>query len=408
MKRLLQILFPALLLASGLSSCNFLFGSKQDDQVDDVLKQGAIDPNLVPNTVGYVPILPIWSNFQEPTDVFVGYDEMVYVVDKRGLNILDLKGTFHRLIPIPGATKVTQDRRIHTYVIGRYDTVLNGESYNIAAIYHLRNASQENGPIFVDTILHYFNDNSRFNTNFRGTADAAVEFTGVSCIADNTLYVSRKGPTNSPSSISANDNAVLIYDPNGANLGYAIGLNAISSSIKSAVQPSGIGTFIGPPQLAFGMNTTADFLLLQGSPQAEYKVLWIKQSFNPETGPEYTGNPALLNFDTSKADGFLYAPFRFGMPADVCVAPDETRNIFVVDSQKDSLYQFSPAGFEGVIPPAASGLTKLIKTSFGGSGSGPFQFKQPSGVAYFRRMLYVADKGNNRVIRYRLNTDLER
>ena len=39
-----------------LTSCDFLFGRKDDDAVKDILTQGAIDPNLVPNTVGYVPV----------------------------------------------------------------------------------------------------------------------------------------------------------------------------------------------------------------------------------------------------------------------------------------------------------------------------------------------------------------
>jgi hypothetical protein len=29
------------------------------------------------------------------------------------------------------------------------------------------------------------------------------------------------------------------------------------------------------------------------------------------------------------------------------------------------------------------------------------------GICYNRKMIYVADKGNNRICRYKLNTDLE-
>jgi hypothetical protein len=104
----------------------------------------------------------------------------------------------------------------------------------------------------------------------------------------------------------------------------------------------------------------------------------------------------------------LYQSYRFAQPADVCIAPDETGYIFVVDAQKDSLYQFTNKGFEGVNPPANSGIKKQIITSFGGRGAGAFEFNQPSGVAYFKRIVYVADKGNNRIIRYKLSTDLER
>lgn len=75
---------------------------------------------------------------------------------------------------------------------------------------------------------------------------------------------------------------------------------------------------------------------------------------------------------------------------------------------KDSLYQFTGRGLEGVPPPANNnGSGKYIKTSIGGRGAGPFQFNQPSGVCYFNRVIYVADKGNNRIVRYRLSTDVE-
>jgi hypothetical protein len=48
-----------------------------------------------------------------------------------------------------------------------------------------------------------------------------------------------------------------------------------------------------------------------------------------------------------------------------------------------------------------------VLASFGGEGAGPFQFVDPSGVCYFRRTVFVADKGNGRIIRYQLSTDLE-
>ena len=46
------------------TSCEFLFGTREDDTIDDIFDQGEIDPNLVQNEVGYVPILPIWKIFQ--------------------------------------------------------------------------------------------------------------------------------------------------------------------------------------------------------------------------------------------------------------------------------------------------------------------------------------------------------
>ncbi|MFN3528717.1 MAG: hypothetical protein ACK417_02185 [Bacteroidia bacterium] len=402
-------LWPALLLV--LSGCNFLFGSKQDDSVDDVLRQGAIDPNMVREIVGYVPILPTWEGFIDPSDVYVGYDEMVYVVESSptnsGLWVLDLKGDRQNFIPITGATKVTQDRRMHTYVLGRINLNRDGEIFNLAAVYVLTGTGTRE-PVFIDTLIHPFNDLSRNNTNFRGVFDEQVEFTGLATTHDNGFYLARRGPTNSLTSTAVPDNAVLVYRPNRTNNGSVRSLNPNTSSLRSSMSLSGLTSFLAPPQLVFGMSNSMDFFMLQSHPSAEYKALWIRQIDNPETGISFIENSSMLNFDTSRADRFLYEGFRFTKPADICIAPDETGYIFIVDSERDSLYQFTRLGFEGVNPPPASGLSKQVIASFGGRGAGPFQFNQPKGVAYFRRVVYVADSGNGRIMRYILSIDLER
>jgi hypothetical protein len=114
-----------------------------------------------------------------------------------------------------------------------------------------------------------------------------------------------------------------------------------------------------------------------------------------------------LGFDQSKASSFLYKPYRFSRPTDVYIAGDQTGYIFVVDGNKDSLFQFTSRGYEGVNPPANYGSTKQIYASFGGKGQGLFNFDEPSGVCYFKRMVFVADKNNNRICRFKLSTDLE-
>jgi hypothetical protein len=109
----------------------------------------------------------------------------------------------------------------------------------------------------------------------------------------------------------------------------------------------------------------------------------------------------------------MYEPFKFKKPEDCFIAPDATNYYFVVDSETDSVYVFTNQGFEGVNPPANSTIKKQINVSFGGKAidgkplDGPFNFLDPMGICYNRKMIYVADKGNNRICRYKLNTDLE-
>lgn len=392
----------------GLVACEGMFGTKEDETIEEIFEEGEIDPTLVPQNVGYVPIQPVWGNFDEPTDVYVGYDEMVYVVDKAGVHILDLKGEEHRLIEIPNATEVVQDRRIHTYVIGTIDVEVEGQMRTLSAVYRLGNTAGSGEIVYHDTIIHPFSDVSRSNTSFR-SSDEEVRFTGVAPMWDNRIYVSRTGPNNNPASTSRPDNAVLIFDKEGNNTTYARGLSPTTSNLKSAMGISGIANAAAPPQLVFGMPETQDFVYcLKGTEEEkpEFGVLYITVTFNPNAGTSYEGTPSLTQFDYDNAKRFLYESDRFDSPEDIYIAPDR-RHIFVVDSGLDSLYQFTISGEEGVNPPANSNEDRNIIVSFGGEGQGPFQFDDPSGVCYFREMVYVADKGNNRVLRYRLNTDLE-
>ena len=93
---------------------------------------------------------------------------------------------------------------------------------------------------------------------------------------------------------------------------------------------------------------------------------------------------------------------------DVTFGGDDDAFIFVVDAAQHKLYQFQLNGQEGVPPPAGvEDQTKQIVVSFGGFGADSKQFNTPSGVAYFDKVLYVADTGNNRISRFKLTSDFE-
>lgn len=399
-----------LVLPMLLSGCSAIFGDKKNAEVDEIFEQGAIDPSLVPSAVGYVPIYPFFTNVHHPVDVYVGYDEMIYVVDDNGLNIFDQKGTLNRIIPIQGATDVIQDRRLHTYVTGRINDPVLG---NRAAVFHLMNTAG-GAPIFVDTLIHPLADESRATTGNRGADDEAVQFTGLATLDDNTLYVARTGPRNDVNTFVRPDNTILVFNQDGRNIGSSEGLNPNSSSLKSVIGVSSIATFAGPPQRLQGISSSKNFMLTQANPDPsiEYRVLMITVQDDPDLGTLYGETPSYLNFDYTKADRFLYESFRFKKPEDCYIAPDNLQYSFVVDSETDSLYVFTNQGYEGVNPPANSIFKKQVIVSFGGAGkdgtaSGPFSFNDPSGVCYNRRVVYVADKNNNRICRYKLNTDLQ-
>lgn len=403
----------AALLAAG---CDDLLGSKSDATTDEIFVAGRSEPGLL-KEVEYVPLFPFFSQagdggrLQAPQDVYVGYDEFIYIVDARGLHVLDLSGRPAAFRAIPGGgTSVVQDRRLDLYVTARRDTVLNGRTWNLPVVLHYRGVSTGN-PQVVDVIWHPFDDDSRkFNRPDPIATDEQVAFTGVAVLPDNSIYVARRGPVNAAGSILLPHNTILGFDPNGVNTQAILALSPTTPSLRSAVNPADVLTFVQPPQRQ-SFPDERHFIVAQAAPEGaplRYAVLSIRATvtsdgivYQPDTDKiQVTG-------DETRGSGFLYDEFKFKNPSDLAYAADATNYLFVLDAGKDSLFAFTSRGVEGVRPPPGSSSTLPVVVSFGGTGDGAMQFRNPQGVAYFQRIVYVADTGNNRISRFRLNTDFE-
>ncbi len=423
--------FSAILLLSVflIYGCDQIFGTKGDTITDEVFEEGRQDPLTVLEEVGYAALLPFWDHFDQPTDVMIGFDELVYVTDATGLHILDRAGRHFRTIPLQGAVTAVQDRLLNVYVSARHDTIVsvidNDIVWNLPAIYKFQNPGSGN-TVILDKLVMPFHDgsrtteviqHSRLNPARDDNADK-IEITGLAVLHDNVLYASRRGPRNFMGRAEAPDNTVLIFnhilDQDGNrtgkmdNIAQIRALNPNNPSLISGVGISDIATFVGPPQRE-NMSTDLSFFITQADPTQNipYKVLWISAEMTLD-GLAYRPRTQLLVQDTSRADRFLYEQDRFVKPSGVAYSADARGHIFVTDAATDSLYLFQSNGQEGVVPPAGSETAKkAINVSFGGTGVGPRQFNEPSGVAYFRRVVYVADKGNNRISRFKLNTDFE-
>lgn len=423
-----------LLLSAGFlfHGCDSIFGSKDNSTTDEIFEEGRIDPTLE-TTDGYAALTPFWTDFDAPTDVFVGFDGFVYVTDAVGVHALDRADLApRRTIELPGARAVVQDRLLNVYVVARYDTVVSelpgergGQTFSLPAVYKIKNLNGAGEIVFQDTLIHPFVDNSRGTTasrqfrldKNRTDNEENVEFTGVGVLENNRVYVSRRGPRNIQGSLEAPDNTVLQFEPiteNGVptekmrNVNQVRALNPSTPSLLSALDVNDLTTFINPPQRD-NFPDNRNFLIAQGSQSQNiaFRVLQVNVVETPD-GTAFQPNQQFLVRDTSNADGFLYEENKFDNPAGLAVAGDQTGYIFVVDSEQHKLYQFKPNGEEGVDPPpAAVDRSRNLTVSFGEFGTGPRQFNTPSGVAYFGRIVYVADTGNNRIARYRLTTDFE-
>ena len=436
---------PALLLvalaAVAASGCDAAFGSKSDPTTDEIFDEGETDPTLV-DDVGYVPLTPFYEQgvggpLQNPVDVYVGYDEFIYAADDRGVHVLDLAGRPQFLLsdvagqPLRDITAIVQDRRLDLYVAARRDTTVagavcpssgGGESCDLAVVYRIRGLTTGT-PRVADILWHPFDDGSRRFTRFElpdvyagGASDEDAEFTGVSVLADNRLYVTRRGPVNStasgrPSAAFSPFNAFIQYSPDGDYLQYVRALTPDRPSLLSAYYPSDVLTFVGPPQRA-SVALDENFVLALAPPDSEpdptYGVVSVRVVETTD-GIEYQVDAPRLGAASNPdlGDGALFEAGQFVRPTSLAYAADQTGYLFVLDAGKDSLFVFNQNGIEGVAPPPGAGSTRPVRASFGGTGAGPLQFSDPQGVAYYDRIVYVADTGNNRIGRYRLNTDFE-
>ncbi len=421
-KSLLPLLTAALLLAG----CDDLFGTKSDETTREIFEAGRSEPGLI-NEVEYVPLFPFFSQggdgspLDAPTDVYVGYDELIYVTDARGLHVLDLAGRPATFLDIPGgATSVVQDRRFHLYVTARRDTLLNGRTWNLPVVLHYSGITV-GAPRLENILWHPFDDDSRkFNRPDPIETDEQVAFTGVAVLSNNNIYVSRRGPVNDRTSVILPHNTILEFTTEGINVQAIIALNPLQESLRSAINPVDVITFVHPPQRS-GFPDEKHFVIAQ-SPYADGKapttgeeaaglrfaVLSIRAVVTSD-GIEYRPDTEKLTVtaNPNRGDGFLYDEFKFINPTDMAFAADGTNYLFVLDAGKDSLFVFTSQGIEGVAPPPGSKSTKPVVVSFGGTGDGARQFRNPQGVGYFNRIVYVADAGNNRIARFRLNTDFE-
>ncbi len=448
----IPLFFVLSLAALTLVGCDAVLGSKDDDITDEIFDEGQTDPTLL-DDVGYVPLFPFFEQsaagtFERPTDVFVGYDEFIYVTDENGLHVLDLAGRPVNLVdevagqPLGTPGCVTQDRRLEVYVCARRDTVVADRTWNLAVVYRLSGLTTGGAPAVSAVLWHVFDDVSRVNNpgfripvEFEGPnpltpdpddriSDEDAEFTGVAVLADNSLYVTRRGPLNRQGDPPEGDgrprtiapfNAVLRFTPEGMNSGrLPLGTAGfVIPSLVSNVYPSDIISYFAPPQRS-GLTPRRDFFIAQAPPpgadviEPQFSVLAVNV-VEDISGVRYVADADRVGAaaDPERGDGFLYEPFKFERPADLARAGDETAYLFVVDEAKDSLFVFNDVGVEGVAPPPGSNQTTPAVVSFGGTGAGPLQFRGPQGVAYYERTVYVADTGNGRIARFRLNTDFE-
>ncbi len=386
-----------LLFTLTLTACGDFWGRKTKLDFIDV-------PQYDDALVSYVPILPYWEGYTAPVDICIGYDQLIYVADSGAGAIvcLDMAGRELGRFALPGVHAVAQDRRLDLLAAAFVDTVIGGLPYRLDAIYRVRLAQPEGYGLryarIVRRLVHPFYFQATFSTS-----DTLVRFRRIAVLGDNSYYVTRNGPDNTPTKFGGPDDAVIKFDSEDRWVEAVVIESSLGTQPDFFKGPWALTTRARPPQTPF-VSMATDFWVGQVGPGVPLRVQKVVVR-EGEQGRFYEVDNSWIVGDTSKASGFLGVPGRFSRPEGLTLTSGTQPYLIVADAGLDSVYVFTLTGLEGVQPPPASGSTKLIRVSFGGTGSGPLNMRRPTAVAHANRILYVCDAGNRRIMRLRLTTD---
>ena len=313
---------------------------------------------VVASDTTYLQLRPVWGpetgySLNQPKDVLLGREPLVYVADTGNDRILmlDLAGNLlGESQAVDNPVALTQDSKLNLLIVTDSNKIYR---INLVAVHHQISSAP------VELVFHEVDNPDR-------------RFTGIAAVLASIQSRALIGYFVAATGNDKKDNQVLVF-PESFNVRTpdAVNLEPNGLGILSASSPSGITTL---------RDFSGDFIFCMTG-ENSFKVQWItggEFGFTPRL------NPAQGSFD-------IFQTAKFSSPEDVTV--DAEGNIFVVDAASDSLFKFSPSGEE--------------QQSFGGSGSGEKQFRSPHGVAFFDKTLYVTDTGNNRIVRFKLSTDVD-
>ncbi|MBI5402457.1 MAG: hypothetical protein HY959_03580 [Ignavibacteriae bacterium] len=335
-------------------------GDKLDLAQFPVTNNGTIN---VSDTV-YVQQYPVWGGFNRPEAVYAGTDQLIYVADTKNNSIvqMDVAGGrygsyyFHSSV-FP--KKISQDGLFDLLVI--CDSVTSTDTISI--LFRLKVV--DGGGVITQSTPAV-----RLLTSLKPTPNTNKlrKFTGISTYLDNSYVITRTGPED-PLNIDPG-NAIIKASGRDSVTQLAVlsGFQTSGNSFYSIDKVSSILTIKNNPPNFIISRSSKDTLNLN-------KVIYFEyNSTNGTYDPKYTSTSQdIVNI-------------KFGSPD--AIAMDNNYAIYVIDSYRNYFYKFSSSG-------------SMLKESFGDAT----KFSSPKGITIFNKVVYIADTGNDRILRYKLSTD---
>jgi len=323
----------------------------------------------------YVQISPAWTQangvaFRNPTDVYIGYDTYVYIADTGNNRIVKMsrKGDFIAEYLIEHPINICQDPLLRLAVVTGNNSIYFKDIFEQRPFYEVYTikdtvvpiplpASSEDTMVVWDTI----------STSYQAIACTPIP-------ADIYFYFACEQTEHTYGGVYGEKHQrdrIMAFFPKMK--GDSIYFMVSDTVVKKGGTP---GRTINPSGItSYGTKSSFNIIFCQ-----EWGLLYVQKIEG-----EY---PYLVKEFPPNSD--IWSWNLLGVPEDVTL--DEFGNIYVADQGKDKILKFDKNG-------------KCILT-FGKLGSGYKEFKDPSGIAYYDKTLYVADTGNNRILRFQLSTDI--
>lgn len=342
------------------------------------------DPNNPGIDTTYVQVNPVWTgagglSFNQPHDVVVGYDQYIYICDTKNNRIVKMAvdGTFIESDSAINPVAVTQDRGLDLlmvagdYVTTRPDTIFPGtDSMRIVedstvygnAVYRKRHFGNGEFEMVWQAASPYW---STYDPLHARWIWHEAEFWGITASTEtDKLYFLADFWKGRIVRFNSED---LGVPPVVVDSGVAYGKTSYPSDVY-------FYTIAGKNYLAFAQGI-GNFGVQVVSPINGIPIFT----------PSEDGLPPLVRINSR---GYKQ------------VAVDEYSNFYVLLEKTDPdlgttrlFYKYDRKG--------------QLLLSFGTEGSGERQFRSPRGLAYLNGIIYIADTGNNRIVRYQLATDIQ-
>lgn len=317
-------------------------------------------------------------HFSKPADIYVGVDNFLYVADTGNDRIvmMDAGGQiqgFSQKIPHPEA--IAQNDSLQLLIVNKTNKIFKIDLYKYN---HIIEAAP------IDTVFHQASEPTR-------------QFTGITVHNDFEYYVTVVDVADSSTNFKEFS---FIYDfyPDNSWKG-PLPLFVNGTGLFSAIVPTGIVSlrerWLGVSE---SQAKTPSFIFTQTG-----RTSLLKNNFKVQYITTVTiQGDEMLTPNTGYIGTAIYDPDQFYKPEDVAI--DRGGFIFVVDAGRPDSSKPAP-GFYRFSSSSGQQLQAVT-----GAGRGEAQFKNPKGIAVlpFReeQTVYVADTGNNRILLFKLSTQL--